>query len=517
MTKRAIQLIRVSTAAQAADDRASIPAQKTANQRTAQAYGLSIVRTIQISDVSGAAVLKAPEIQELLKFMEDPEIHGVVAREFSRLMRPENFNDYAMLQAFVDTQTVLYLPEGPIDFSNKSGRLLGTMRAAMSGMELSDMRERGWASKEDKRRRGEFPQSKVCLPFGVDYNKGEWSYTAQSEKVREAFRMMLSGEDSYWEIGRQINVAPETVRSFMKNPIYCGWRVLTEKRDTRASARKVKAGGKQGDRLKVKRAPDEIIRVKVFNEPLITESQFQQAQQIMNGKREHWRRKQPKQCRFVYNGFLVCHECDYLIYTKYRRKDYYACSGRYPHKVCQTPYMDKAILESKLDCLFADRLTDKGFLREVTQELSRLAKNKSSAGKVERLARELESLKAKRSKVLDAYFEGVIDCPERDSRIAKIDGDMEAHRNMIARERPVVDVSFSMLRDAFAVCSDWRFLKRNDKRKLLNTIVQDMRVSNYVVHGLNLSVRVGDERVHADTDTFVTPPKLYIPLPINAA
>src|SRR5687767_2257545 len=97
--KKAIELIRVSTAGQAAEDRASIPAQRTINARTAKSHDLTIVKSIEMSDVSGAAVLKAPEIKELLTLMEDPEIHGVVCREFSRLMRPEDFGDYALLQA----------------------------------------------------------------------------------------------------------------------------------------------------------------------------------------------------------------------------------------------------------------------------------------------------------------------------------------------------------------------------------------------------------------------------------
>src|SRR5882757_576293 len=100
MPEKVIELIRVSTEGQAADDRASIPAQKAVNRRTALAYGLEIVLSIQITDVSGAAVLYAPEMQHLIRQIASPEIHGVVAREFSRLMRPENFSDYAMLQAF---------------------------------------------------------------------------------------------------------------------------------------------------------------------------------------------------------------------------------------------------------------------------------------------------------------------------------------------------------------------------------------------------------------------------------
>jgi DNA invertase Pin-like site-specific DNA recombinase len=89
--KRVIELIRVSTEGQAAEDRASIPAQRAVNRRTAQQYGLEIVKSIEMSDVSGTAVLLAPEMQQLLKAIESPDIDGVVAREFSRLMRPENF------------------------------------------------------------------------------------------------------------------------------------------------------------------------------------------------------------------------------------------------------------------------------------------------------------------------------------------------------------------------------------------------------------------------------------------
>ena len=68
--KRVIELIRVSTEKQAGNDRASIPAQRSVNRRTCLQYGLEIVRSIQISDVSGAAVLLAPEIKEMIELMQ---------------------------------------------------------------------------------------------------------------------------------------------------------------------------------------------------------------------------------------------------------------------------------------------------------------------------------------------------------------------------------------------------------------------------------------------------------------
>src|ERR1035438_9425554 len=195
--KKVIELIRVSTENQAATDRASIPAQRTVNRRTCQQYGLEIVRSIELADVSGAAVLLAPEIQELMRVMQSPEIEGVVAREFSRLMRPENFADYALLQAFSDTRTILYLPEGPIDLNTKTGRLMVTIRAAIAGMERTEILERVWSAKEEKRRRGELAQSSIVLGFGIDYELGRgFFYKPEAQLVGEAARGFLAGQQS---------------------------------------------------------------------------------------------------------------------------------------------------------------------------------------------------------------------------------------------------------------------------------------------------------------------------------
>lgn len=80
--------------------------------------------------------------------MADPEIHGVIAREFSRLMRPENYADYALLQVFVDTACQLYLPDGPIDFASNDGRLIGTLKASIAGNVRREMLKAAWESRD---------------------------------------------------------------------------------------------------------------------------------------------------------------------------------------------------------------------------------------------------------------------------------------------------------------------------------------------------------------------------------
>jgi DNA invertase Pin-like site-specific DNA recombinase len=492
--KRVIELLRVSTAGQAAEDKASIPTQRSINRQTALAYGLTIVRSIEISDVSGAQVLLAPEIQEMLKLMNDPEIHGVVVREFSRLMRPENFTDYAMLQAFVDTDTWLYLPEGPINFSSTDGRLLGTMRAVMGGIERTELVKKMWRIKEEKRRNGGFAQAKVCLPFGVGYD-GRWYFTSDAERVGEAFRLVLGGELSYSALSRRTGIAAFNLRNILRNPIYTGVRVVDKRRDPSPRAKRSGVNGRQGDRPKIKRTPEEVIRVQVIKEPLVSEKDFNQVQRILDLKKaNHWRSRDDIVHRFTYNGFLTC-SCGRLVYTKYRRVDYYVCSAR-----CGVHYMRRERIDPALDVLFAKRLTSSSFLRKVTASLN---KKRAPQANNDRLRAQIESLTAKRQRILDSYFEGVINGTERDLRIAAVEREKAILAGLLAKSQPQQGLDVAKLTEIFSVFAGFDLLERDDKRRILNTIAPSIVVANYEIKGLWASFDVVPDTNHTDRDSLL--------------
>lgn len=477
--KRALQLIRVSTESQAADDRASIPSQKAINERTAKAYGLSIVRTVQMSDVSGTAVLRAPEMLELLEWIKDPEIHGVIAREFSRLMRPEDFSDYYILQAFADTRTVLYLPEGPIDFSNKMGRVYGVMQAAWAGAQRMEFLENAWNSKELKRRAGGFSQNSKCLPFGVTYKNEKWEYTGDAERVREVYRLFLAGETSYTNIARRLGLQPFNVKNMLRNPIYTGWRVVDKKRDLSPAGKYPTRDGRQGDRRKVKRAPDEVIRVKVL-EPLISEIEFAQVQRVMELKRKNsWHANDEYEHRFTYNGFLLCGSCRGLIYTKYRRDDYYICKQR-----CGAPYQRRDKLEPFLDSLLGDRLVSSDYMQKIVRAL-RKAQPRTN---VARTTAQIDTLSGRRQRVLDGYFEGVINATERDLRLADIEKQRRVLSETLQRDATQPDLTPARLAKLFRPFIRFARLKREAKRKILAALTAEIVVANYCVEGLFISL-----------------------------
>lgn len=304
MTK-AIELIRVSTDRQA--DKFGIPAQRTANQATAARYGLQMVKSIEISDVSGSSVLLTPEIQTLIELIGSPEIGAVVTKEFSRLMRPERFTDYALLQAFVDSRTTLYLPDGPMDLSDKMGRFMGTIRAAVAGLERGDIRDRSMRGKEECRKAGKKVGNPV--PFGCGYDKRRgYFYTAKAALVREAMESVLAGDTNLDRMARTMGVSAPGVAAILRHPIYTGWLVY----DKNSLPAKSRADGRQGNSRYVARETNEVIRVKVIDEPLVSDEKFNAVQRILDVKREARRRDRDNGWA-TFNGFIFCDRCGSLM------------------------------------------------------------------------------------------------------------------------------------------------------------------------------------------------------------
>jgi hypothetical protein len=107
----------------------------------------------------------------------------------------------------------------------------------------------------------------------------------------------------------------------------------------------------------------------------------------------------------------------------------------------------------------------------------------------------LDVLKVKRQRVLDAFFEGVIEKPERDRKLAGIRDESESYQKLLLEsaqlERPCAIEELEKVLEPFA---EWEFLEREDKRALLALICPEIRVFQYRVKSLVLrfGVPTGD-------------------------
>lgn len=499
MMKNVIELIRVSTEGQAADDRAGIPAQRAANQRTAALFGLTIIDTVEMIDVSGPAVLSDPAMQQLLREIARADIHGVVTREVSRLMRPDNYADYAILQTFRETDTLLYLPEGPLDLRSDAGRLMGTIRAAMAGHELSVIRERMMGGKEALRRAGHWAAAAHCLPFGVGYDRAthRFFYKPEASKVSELFRCFLAGDTNYDGLSRILGMSRGSAKNVLQNPIYTGWLVFDQKRDPGPDGKRYTKDGKPiRDRRKIGRAAEETYRHRVIEDGLVLENDFDRVQTMIARKAESNLRQRQLVGQFTYNGFLWCSKCGARLHTVRNQfnRYYYFCSNKKRKDdvgecLCQnTGYMNRERTESILDGLLSRKLCDPGILRHIYEEHLRRTEAKGRGKDAARLKDQVERLQAKRERVIEAYIEGVLAKPERDARLQAVDRDIRLANNALAEQVPQATWDPELLADIFAPFAAWEFLNRPEKRAMLNAVAPAFQVADYSVYGMYLGV-----------------------------
>lgn len=495
--KRVIELIRVSSEGQADDDRGGIPAQRAANQRTAQQYGLHIEQTVELIDVSGAAVLQEPAMLRLLHDIGREDIHGVVTREFSRLMRPDNYADWKILERFATTNTLLYLPEGPLNFADKFGRIVGTLQGLMSGLERETIRERMMSGKEALRKMGHWAAGSHQLPFGVSYDKYtyKFSYKPEAVKVREVFQRFLSGDQNYDALSKCLGLTRGTAKNILQNEIYKGWLVYREKRDLSAKGQRYRPDGRPArDRRKIARADGETYRRKVIEPGLISEEDFDLVQKMIVKKQALNVRQRTKIGHFTYNGFLWCAKCGARIHTFRNQYDrfYYICSNK-KHKDAEgeclcpyTGYMAKDKAECVLDELVSKTLTNPTLLQDIYDQHRRELESAFPKHDRERLVERYRALYSKRDRFIDMAGDGILSKSECAQRIRVIDEEIRGIHVKLSEANPLPVWSPAQLAEVFAPFIAWPNLDRAAKRRVLNGLAPKFHIADYHISGLHL-------------------------------
>ena len=495
--KRVIQLLRVSTEGQAADDRNGLAAQREACARLVQQHRLTVGHTVELVDVSGAAIMATAEMQELIRLLQTGQYHGLVVREFSRVLRPTNY-DYYLFGVMAETRATLYSESGVIEPWTPTGRMMVAMHGVIAANELDTIRGRMMAGKETMRRAGRWAAGNHCLPIGVDYNRatGTFSYNERAGQVRRVFKGFLAGNTNYDALSRLLGMTRGTARNVLTNPIYTGWLVYDKRRDERRKYKTDRADGRHTDRPKVARPESEIIRVKVIEEPLISERDFQHVQAIVRRKAETNLHQRQKVGLFTFNGFLWCAKCGARLHTFRNQfnRFYYICSnkkrkGEGGENLCQyTSYMNRDRLEAQLDTLMETVLGNPARLRRIVAAYRARVKANSNGADVRRLEREMERLQAKRLRVAENYDDGVYTKAERDTKLKVIDTQLRTAENEMARVRPTdaPAVDAKELAAVLEPLAGWSVLNRGEKRRLLAALQPRFEIADYRIRGVLL-------------------------------
>lgn len=488
-----VELLRVSTDLQAGPDRAGLPGQHSTNLRTCGAYGLEIVESVEIVE-SGAEVARTPGMARVLEAVTSGRARGILLAEYSRLFRPDRWSDLVVLQTLSDHGAPIYLPAGPIDLATELGFVQATINNLLAAMERRRIRERMDRGKEEHRRRGAHVAGGVGIPFGMRYSREDgWQWTEDAGTVRELFRRFLAGEHNLDALGRSLGLPRTSTKFLLQNPVYTGWRVYAERRDPSPAGKY-----RGGDRRRLPRRPEEVIRVRLPVEPLVSDDDFAQVQALLTEKRTR-RVRRSRDDVFLYRGFLRCAEDQLAMYTKTttpggRERRFYQCRSFNPSRApegvarCSTGHLVAEKIERELDHAIRRRLLDPDVLVAALGEYaaSMDARWRAPAEDAASLAQRLTALESKRVRVLESYYEGLISKGDRDRRLAPLAEEVAALQRRMGTPAAAVPAALEerALVALLTTFAEWTHVEHAGRRSILEALQPTFYVGKYHVAGV---------------------------------
>lgn len=517
-----VELIRVSTAAQAGEDRAGIPAQRATNLQTCARHHLRVVATVEVVE-TGATVATSAEMQHVLELVRAGRVRGIVLAAYDRLFRPDRWTDLAILQVISDQGAQIYVPAGPIDLQTEVGFITASTNNLLAGLERRRIRERTMRARESLRRGGKLATGKPPLGFAYDRAAG-WSYTSQIETVREVFALYLSGVRCFATIGARVGLDQYHVQTILRRPMYAGWHVY-EPRDGTGPARRYG----QREWPPIRGMDDGVIRVRTGLVPVVSVEEFEEVQRLLSqgrARRSLTRQRGHGEGVFLYRGMLGC-PCGEVIYGIQKgrgagRTDrYYGCRNaklaRRARTECTNVYMGRERVEELLEGVVSERLLDAGLIAAAVEayNASTTAAWRETAldGGGERRRRDLER---RRDRIAESYIDGTIDRATRDAHLAAVAAQLAAlPRPSAAPAPPPAALGAADVLDVLGVFAEWSLLAWGERRRVLEALAPLFVVHRYQVEGVRLELpgrvpAVRDSRSGRGEDT--TGAALWIPL-----
>lgn len=482
-----VGLIRVSTADQARDDRAGIARQRRVIEETIQRKNLHCRRVYEITDCSGTDVLRNPHIQEILEIVSTGV--GLVVADLDRLFRPSEPADYVILQVFKDSGAIIYSGDTEYDLANKDSALFANIRSAISGYELQLIKERAHGAKEAKRRAGKCPTNDLTLPLGLSYERRteKWNWNDRATDVIEVFRVFLEETQNYSELSRRFGVTGATIRNILSNPIYAtGRRIFTKKRGEKRISRSGKIY-----RVKVNRAPEDVIDTKVID-PIITKDQFDLVQRrIIETRRNHHENRKGDG---VYNygaGVARCGHCAEPFYCSSGKRRSGNRSGQYFCKRnhytycdelggCQQPNLRQPDVDALIEAFAIQMLTKANTLTRILEQSLQRTREVVHPFPQPTSESQLAALRQKDKRLLDAYESGALTLEELRSRRDAIKAQIASLQRRVVdqkdqRDLPTEELVRKVVRAAFRFK---RMTDRKEKKAIILALFSEIYVKD---------------------------------------
>jgi DNA invertase Pin-like site-specific DNA recombinase len=482
---RAVALCRLSTEEQAAEGKAGLLRQREDVRVTAARFGLTVVRTFEVVDVSGAVFTTTPECREMLDAVNGAD--GLIVSALDRIVRPDDFSSFGVYDFFLRNGKRIWTPSGEIDVALDSGYTLTLVQSMVAGLERRSILRRTQSAKEEQRKRGRHANAKITLPRGIDFDfaRGSWSWVEPwATRIRRAYDLLLSG----WTLRRIAReVGGYTDRGLaiaLRNPVWCGVREYRYRRGEKYPS----ATGRQVDRKKVLRKEPLIVKIEI--EPLVTDSEWQRAQEILGRLHEEWNSARCEDSRFLLHGIVRC-GCGERMYTRGDKRpgkhDIYYCRSRHPKGPgCGAPVLWRDALDSTVKRLVPETLLSAESLQELIAAASQSAEPQNTA-EADRAAAELAKLEKQRERLVELSVQGLFTAEEIIKQRQRIEDEVRLWRGKLGTRAVAAPISPAKLAQQIAsLFAEWQYLDEKVQADLLRNVLGSVIVSDRKIKELTV-------------------------------
>lgn len=465
--------IRVSTEDQAKEG-FSISAQKEKLTKYVEINDWELVDYYIDDGISGKNIKDRPEMNRLIKNIENKKINNILIYKLDRLTRNVK-NLIELVELFDSHNCGLCSLTEKIDTTNAVGRMFLKIVGVFAEFERENLAERVSFGYEEKTRQGNYTNTNGV--YGYDYIIGKGNLIvneSEAEIVKQIYKDYLSGK-AMISIAKDYNIrkvptkrggdwSQSTIQSILTNNTYLG---------------KVRYGVN-------KKIKNRAFIVASDHKPIIDEYSFNKVQKMIK-KRKHFKVKKYPSENAYFGMALKCSHCGARFHPKQQKQNgklyitYYCnnkqtgrceCGGISHTKVLNA--FEDYIKELKLDCKIESPTTNK------------------HDKKIDKLQKELINLENKRKQIQKLFINEEIETSDYKELLHDIQNQknlINIELNTLNKEQETV-IDYNQFKDILSdIKLNWEHLDTSQKNsfitQFIDTIELDVNNGNPIIKELN--------------------------------
>ncbi len=431
---------RVSTVEQA-EEGYSIDEQERLLKEYCDKHNLEVYKTYSDRGISGKDIKHRPELKQMLKDSEENKFDMVLVWKINRLSR-KLADVLKMVELFEKNNVTFKSYSEPFETNTPAGKMQFQMMALIGEFERGTIAQNVKMGMLARAREGKWCGNRVLgydiVPVEGSLNKKRKETKLiinekESESVRLIFDEYSNGK-GYKAITSKLNklgyktkkgnnFSVGSIRDILTNPVYIG---------------KVRYNVRQDWSEKRRRNinPNPII-VDGIHDKIIDEELWDKVQKIIESKKGKPKRIYDGEypltgilkCPVCGSGMVIMRTTNKLADGTKRRLTYYAC-GNWKNKGTAVCNSNSIRVDKANEYVFgkiAELLSNERMVKTIVDNINKTKRNniEPSKNKIERLDKELEKLKNKKHKLLEAYEDDILSKKEFQDRKQELDNIIE--------------------------------------------------------------------------------------------